>query len=86
VSVASFEYDPLGRRVAKTTSQGLTRFAYDGEDILAETGPFGTFTNVHGPGIDEPLARGSSAGLIRFYDLDGLGSQSARIPLATWAE
>jgi RHS repeat-associated protein len=29
---------------------------------------------VHGPGIDEPLARGSSAGLIRFYHLDGLGS------------
>ena len=42
VSVASFEYDPLGRRVAKTTSAGLTRFAYDGEDILVENGTAGS--------------------------------------------
>ena len=75
VSVASFEYDPLGRRVAKTTSAGTTLFAYDGEDILVENGTAGVFLYAHGPGIDEPLARGSVGGILtRFDHLDGLGS------------
>jgi RHS repeat-associated protein len=74
INVASFEYDPLGRRVAKTTSAGLTRFAYDGEDILVEQGPSGTFTYLHGPGIDEPLAREAAGGVRTYYHADGLGS------------
>lgn len=73
-TVAGFEYDPLGRRVAKTTSAGLTRFAYDGEDILFEQGPSESFTYLHGPGIDEPLAREDSAGSRTYYHADGLGS------------
>ena len=65
----------FGRRVAKTTSAGTTLFAYDGEDILVENGPSGSFLYVHGPGVDEPLARGSVTGILtRFYHLDGLGS------------
>jgi RHS repeat-associated protein len=75
VTKAQFEYDPLGRRVAKTVpGVGLTRFAYDGEDILFEQGPSGNFTYLHGPGIDEPLARETSTGVRTYYHADGLGS------------
>jgi RHS repeat-associated protein len=73
--IAQFEYDPLGRRVVKSpVSSPLTRFAYDGEDILFEQGPSGNFTYLHGPGIDEPLARESSTGVRTYYHADGLGS------------
>jgi RHS repeat-associated protein len=77
--LVTFEYDPLGRRVVKTVLAGAgplggTRFAYDGEDILFEQGPSGNFTYLHGPGIDEPLARETAAGVRTYYHADGLGS------------
>ena len=73
--LVQFEYDPLGRRVVKLVyATGTTRFAYDGEDILFEQGPSGNFTYLHGPGIDEPLARESSTGVRTYYHADGLGS------------
>ena len=72
--LVQFEYDPLGRRVAKGPIGTPTRFAYDGEDILLEQGPSGNFTYLHGPGIDEPLARESSTGVRTYYHADGLGS------------
>lgn len=73
--LVQFEYDPLGRRVTKTPIPGgQTRFAYDGEDILFEQGPSGNFTYLHGPGIDEPLARETSTAVRTYYHADGLGS------------
>jgi RHS repeat-associated protein len=76
--VARFEYDPAGRRVRKVAG-GLTHaYTYDGEDILRETRSEGatttTYTYLHGPGIDEPLARVDQAGTAAFYHADGLGS------------
>ncbi|MGE0452527.1 MAG: RHS repeat-associated core domain-containing protein [Vicinamibacteria bacterium] len=71
--VARFAYDPLGRRIEKTTPTGTWRYAYDGIDILRENGPGGTTTYVHGPGIDEPLARETASGTT-YYHADGLGS------------
>jgi RHS repeat-associated protein len=71
--VARFAYDPLGRRIEKTTPAGTWRYAYDGIDIVREIAPGGTTTYVHGPGIDEPLARETASGTT-YYHADGLGS------------
>jgi RHS repeat-associated protein len=76
--VARFEYDPVGRRVSKVAGGVTTSWAYDGADILRETvtgGGGGTFKYVHGPGVDEPLARETAAGgSLAHYHADGLGS------------
>jgi len=73
--VATFAYDPLGRRVEKAAGAVTTSFAYDGEDILRETRTGGTvFKYVHGPGIDEPLGREDQTAALNYYHVDGLGS------------
>jgi RHS repeat-associated protein len=72
-TVATFEYDPLGRRVEKVVGATTTTFAYDWADILRETAGGTTTYNVHGPGIDEPLAKEIS-GTTTYYHADGLGS------------
>jgi RHS repeat-associated protein len=79
IEVARFAYDPLGRRVEKVADGVTTSYLYDGEDILQETiteGPgSGTFRYIHGPSIDEPLARESlSTGAAEYLHADGLGS------------
>ena len=74
-SVAQYRYDALGRRIEKDVDGVVTRYVYDGEDILLEFA--GTNTQIarytHGFGIDEPLimARGGQS---LFYQADGLGS------------
>ena len=40
-----------------------TSYTYDGEDILREMRGGTTVKYVHGPGIDEPLAREDGAAL-----------------------
>jgi RHS repeat-associated protein len=72
--VARFSYDPAGRRVEKVAGGVTTSYLYDGEDILRETRGAGTFKYVHGPGIDEPLAREDGSGTLTYYHADGLGS------------
>jgi RHS repeat-associated protein len=73
--VASFIYDPLGRRVRKIANGITVRYVYDGQDILREIRSDGTaYTYVHGPGIDEPLARIDGSGTPAYYHADGLGS------------
>jgi RHS repeat-associated protein len=79
VEVARFVYDPLGRRVAKIAGGVTTAWLYDGQGILRETvsGPAGTSTYlyIHGPGVDEPLAKKDVAsGAMTYYHSDGLGS------------
>jgi RHS repeat-associated protein len=73
--VASFKYDPFGRRVEKVAGGITTTYLYDGMDILKETRSHGTtFTYVHGSGIDEPLARIDGSGAVSYYHADALGS------------
>jgi RHS repeat-associated protein len=73
--VARFAYDPLGRRVEKVAGGVTYRYLYDGQDILKEARTNGSvYTYVHGPGIDEPLARIDQAGSVAYYHADGLGS------------
>jgi RHS repeat-associated protein len=74
---ASFQYDPLGRRVVKSTPAKVTTYTYDGADILRENVTVGGITTtshyVHGPSIDEPLAK-ETGGVVTYYHADGLGS------------
>ena len=72
--VARFAYDPLGRRVEKVAGGVTTTFAYDGEDILRESRGATTLKYVHGPGIDEPLAKEDASGALSSFHADGLGS------------
>jgi RHS repeat-associated protein len=78
-ALASFAYDPLGRRVEKVATGVTHSYIYDGTDILQETVSDGTTTTtyryIHGPGIDEPLAREEvGPGSLIYYHADGLGS------------
>jgi RHS repeat-associated protein len=77
--LARFLYDPSGRRVEKVAGGKTYRYAYSGMDILRETVTDGsgttTYRYIHGPGIDEPLARENvTAGTVEYYHADGLGS------------
>jgi RHS repeat-associated protein len=84
-TVASYKYDPLGRRIEKavTPPAPLTpqtvRYVYDNEDIIAVLdGNNNVVSNfTHGPGIDEPLIMKSSANANYYYHTDGLGSITA---------
>jgi YD repeat-containing protein len=49
---ASFAYDPLGRRVAKTILSATTNFLYDGANAVQEFGTNPT-TNLLTGGVDE---------------------------------
>ena len=51
-------------------------YVYDGADIVAEKDGSGNYIAfyVHGPGMDEPLARIAADGSVLFYHADGLGS------------
>lgn len=72
-TIATFAYDPLGRRVEKVAGGTTTTFTYDAEDILREIAGATTTYYVHGPGIDEPLAKEVS-GSSTYYHAEGLGS------------
>lgn len=77
---ATYRYDALGRRIAKTvTHAGATvadkHFIYDGNDIVAITDAAGSLKTMytHGPGVDEPLML--RKGTSNYFTLaDGLGS------------
>jgi len=71
-TVATFAYDPLGRRVEKDAGTTV-EFTYDGMDILREQAGATTAHYIHGPWIDEPLAKEVS-GVATSYHADGLGS------------
>ena len=73
--IATYRYDPLGRRIEKNVNNIITRYIYDSEEILFE---LGSNNNVlayytHGLGIDEPLIM-ECGGQSYYYHTDGLGS------------
>jgi RHS repeat-associated protein len=79
--VASYAYDYLGRRISKTvygTPNVTTRYAYDGDRIIAEYNGAGTLRRkfIYGPGIDEPiyLIDVANGNAVYYYHFDGLGS------------
>jgi RHS repeat-associated protein len=73
-AVATYLYDPLGRRVDKVAGAATTTYTYDGEDIVRQIAGGSTLKFVHGPAIDEPLAQEDGAGALSYHHVDGLGS------------
>ncbi len=74
-TVASFRYDPFGRRIQKTTSSGSTVYLYDGANIVAELDGGGAYVAKYtqGAGVDEQLAM-KRGGYVEYYHADALGS------------
>lgn len=83
-ATSSYSYDFEGRRIevrwtgssSTQSSQTVTRYLYDGENIASEYGdswdvPVASYT--HGPSIDNPLVQQSGAGE-KYFHVDGLGS------------
>lgn len=72
----SFQYDPFGRRIYKSSPLlGTTIFVYDGYSMIEEVSDTGSLMAryTQSLGIDEPLAmlRGNT---MSYYQTDGLGS------------
>jgi len=71
-TTATYKYDGLGRRIEKNVNGTITRYVYDGEDILLEYGESDSGDNTfvarynHGDQTDQPLAV-KRAGLGFFY-------------------
>jgi RHS repeat-associated protein len=74
IEQARFSYDPKGRRVEKIAAGVTATYTYDGVDILREARRASTFKYIHGPGIDEPVAREDGSGALNYYHADGLTS------------
>ncbi|MDD5491994.1 MAG: polymorphic toxin type 44 domain-containing protein [bacterium] len=76
----SYKYDALGRRIEKNVAGTITRYIYDGEDIIQELDGNNQIvsTYTHGPGIDEPILVEKN-GEKYYYVSDGLGSITALV-------
>jgi RHS repeat-associated protein len=76
-STASFQYDGLYRRIAKTINATATAFLYDGWNITQElSGTTPTANLVTGTRLDQVFARTDSGGTKYFLE-DALGSTLA---------
>jgi RHS repeat-associated protein len=76
-TTATYQYDGLGRRIAKTVNGVTTNYLSDGDQVIAEYNQAGTLTKkyVNGNGIDEVLTMEDLiAGKKYYYSYDGLGS------------
>jgi RHS repeat-associated protein len=73
--VDTFKYDPLGRRIFKSTSSATSIYAYDGENLIEEANSSGGVVARYEDtqNIDEPLAMLRSSAT-SYYNADGLGS------------
>jgi YD repeat-containing protein len=71
----SFKYDPLGRRIYKSSSSTTSIYAHDGDNLIEETNAVGAVVARYSQGlnIDQPLAMLRS-GATNYYDTDGLSS------------
>ena len=76
-AVASFQYDALGRRIAKTVAGTATGFLYDGINPVQElTGTTPKANLLTGLGVDEIFSRTDASGA-RHLLTDALGSTLA---------
>jgi RHS repeat-associated protein len=71
----TFNYDPLGRRIEKSSSAATSVFAYDGDNLIEEANSSGTVVARYArtQNIDEPIAMLRSSAT-SYYEADGLGS------------
>ncbi len=74
----TYKYDYLGRRIEKNIGGTITKYIYDGDNIIAEYDGSGILITkyIFGPNIDEPIKGLSPQGTVpeRYYHFDGLGS------------
>ncbi|HWO29720.1 MAG TPA: RHS repeat-associated core domain-containing protein, partial [Candidatus Acidoferrum sp.] len=75
-NTASFQYDPVGRRIAKTISGTVTNLLFNGSNVIQELSGGSVTANLLTGGTDEYLARTTSAGALSFLS-DPLGSTLA---------
>jgi RHS repeat-associated protein len=73
--IVSFQYDPFGRRIYKSSLSGTTIFVYDGITVIEEVSADGSLAALytHALGIDEPLTM-LRDNTMSYYLADGLGS------------
>jgi len=73
--LATFKYDPFGRRIQKSSASGTTNYLYDGDNTLEEVDPSGNVLARYAQSlsIEVPLAQLRS-GTTSYYGADGLGS------------
>jgi RHS repeat-associated protein len=76
-TTATFQYDGLGRRVARTVNGRTTQYVYDGPQAIGEITNGQPVALLTGLQIDEVIARYTSAGT-RTYLTDALGSVIAQ--------
>jgi YD repeat-containing protein len=71
----TFKYDPLGRRIYKSSSLGTSIFTYDRYSLIEETNSSGAVVARYAQGLnmDEPVAA-LRGGTTNYYEADGLGS------------
>jgi RHS repeat-associated protein len=71
----NFKYDPLGRRIYKSSPTFTGFFVYDRDNLLQTMNSSGSEIGGYsgGPWIDETLSE-LRAGTSRYYQQDGLGS------------
>ncbi|MBI5603752.1 MAG: RHS repeat protein [Deltaproteobacteria bacterium] len=72
---ARYKYDPLGRRIEKNVNGQITRYVYDGDNMIAEYDGTGVVKSKYlfNLAIDDPLSVEQS-GSVYYYHKDGLGS------------
>jgi RHS repeat-associated protein len=76
MSTESFQYDPLGRRVAKTVLAATTNYLYDGVNPVQELSGTTPTANLMVGGVDEYFQRTDSVGAENFLT-DALGNTAA---------
>jgi RHS repeat-associated protein len=71
----TLKYDPLGRRIYKSSSSATSVYAYDGNNLVEEANSSGTVVARYEDteDIDEPLAMLRS-GTTSYYEADGVDS------------
>lgn len=74
--VASYQYDPLGRRIRKQVGEEVTEYYYDGQRVIEEHHSGTVSSYVYGTWIDDVL-RMDKAGEVFYYHKNALGSVTA---------
>jgi RHS repeat-associated protein len=74
-TLASYGFDPLGRRSSETLDAATTRFLYAGAEVIGEVDDQGALVKrfIPGPGLDEPIAF-ETQGSRYYYHADSTGS------------
>jgi len=74
-SIATYEYDPLGRRISKSLATDIIDYVYDGARVLEEKDGSGTLkaSYLYGTGLDDILVM-QRDGEDYYYHKNSLGS------------